>query len=83
MQQLKMQDPVTQNQRELRHGMISRISERIQALVLMNGRTKEDLKKYTLNIENTAWKKSQGNQVGAVGGVLCCAVLYVPHGRYT
>jgi len=50
-------------QRELRHGMISNISERIQAAVLSYGRTKEDLKRYTLNIEQTAWNNSKGNQV--------------------
>lgn len=53
------------NQRELRHGMITKISEKIQSAVLSVGRTKEDLKKYTLNIESTAWTNSKGNQVGA------------------
>lgn len=51
------------NQRELRHGMINKISESIQAAVLSVGRTKEDLKKYTLNIEQTAWHNSKGDQV--------------------
>lgn len=58
-----MQGNMFVNQRELRHSMISKISERIQAAVLSVGRTKEDLKKYTLNIEQTAWHNSKGDQV--------------------
>lgn len=54
-------------QRELRHGMINKISEKIQTAVLSVGRTKEDLKKYTLNIESTAWNNSKGNQVCRLG----------------
>jgi hypothetical protein len=43
--------------------MINSISEKIQAAVLSVGRTKEDLKKYTLNIEATAWQAAMGDQV--------------------
>lgn len=70
-------------QRELRHGMIQKISDKIQAAVLSVGRTKEDLKKYTLNIEQTAWTQSRGVQVCAglsmaVGAAHICACPTAP-----
>lgn len=59
-------------QRERRHAMISQISASIQSAVLSVGRTKEDLKKYTLNIEDTAWRNSGGKPVGWLVGALLC-----------
>lgn len=47
--------------------MITRISSVIQTAVLSTGKTKEDLKQYTINMESTAWKNSKQNMVRCMG----------------